>query len=440
MQEYFYELSAHLDSLPRGGEVYLASYSAEDSDFVRFNHGLVRQAMHVTQQYMSVELIDGARHISADITLTGDRVLDCTRLSATVGALRERLGFVPDDPYLLYSTRPKSTERVSENLLPSPTEAVDEVLRAGQGLDLVGLFASGGIFHGFANSLGQRNWFATYSHNMDWSLYHAGDKAVKASYADFSWDASSFEQKMLGAREQLGHLRNTPRTIDPGRYRVYLSPVAMQEIVEMMTWGGFGMKDHRTKQTPLIRMVEEGARLREDVSLAENTGGGVAANFQSEGFIKPPKVSLIEAGMFSTCLTSPRSAREYGVATNAATEEERPESLDMAPGTIPREDMLTELGTGLYVNNLNYLNFSDRSACRLTGITRFATFWVEKGRIVAPVNVMRFDESIYRILGDRLIGLTRERDFLLDALTYGGRSTASMHLPGVLVEDLTFTM
>ena len=61
------------------------------------------------------------------------------------------------------------------------------------------------------------------------------------------------------------------------------------------------------------------------------------------------------------------------------------------------------------MNNVWYLNYSDRSACRMTGMTRFATFWVEHGVIQAPLNVMRFDESIYRMLGEHLLGLTAER-------------------------------
>ena len=41
------------------------------------------------------------------------------------------------------------------------------------------------------------------------------------------------------------------------------------------------------------------------------------------------------------------------------------------------------LGTGLFVGNLWYTNFSDRAACRTTGMTRFATFWIDEGEIVA---------------------------------------------------------
>ena len=166
----------------------------------------------------------------------------------------------------------------------------------------------------------------------------------------------------------------------------------------------------------------------------------MAPNFQEAGFIKPDQVTLIEAGAFRDCLVSPRSAKEYDVPTNGASSAEAPESVDMAAGKIARDDVLPQLDTGVYINNLWYLNYSDRSACRLTGMTRFATFWVEGGSIQAPLSVMRFDESIYRMLGDQLLGLTAEREFILDASSYHQRSTGSSRLPGALVEDFTFTL
>ena len=73
-------------------------------------------------------------------------------------------------------------------------------------------------------------------------------------------------------------------------------------------------------------------------------------------------------------------------------------------------------------------------------MTRFATLWVENGKIVAPVNVMRFDESVYRLLGSNLVDLTAERDLILDPATYGGRSTHSAKLPGAVIEDFTLTL
>ena len=128
------------------------------------------------------------------------------------------------------------------------------------------------------------------------------------------------------------------------------------------------------------------------------------------------------------------------MATNGANVNETPESLDLGPGSLAEAQALEALGTGIYVGNLWYLNFSDRSACRLTGMTRFASFWVEDGRIRAPLNVMRFDDTAYRILGENLEALTRERDLLPDTITYGERSTESTRTPGALLKEFALTL
>lgn len=229
-------------------------------------------------------------------------------------------------------------------------------------------------------------------------------------------------------------------TVPPGEYRAYLTPAALNEILGMLSWGGFGLAAHRTRATIFLRMVEGGARLNERVTLREATALGAAPAFQREGFLKPDAVTLIERGVYRDCLVSPRSASEYGAPTNGASRGEVPASLDMAAGELPEADVLKALGTGVYVSNLWYLNFSDRSSGRLTGMTRFATFWVENGEIVAPLSVMRFDDTIYRMLGSELEALTAERALWLDPGTYEGRILDSVRLPGALLAGLRFTL
>jgi predicted Zn-dependent protease len=73
-------------------------------------------------------------------------------------------------------------------------------------------------------------------------------------------------------------------------------------------------------------------------------------------------------------------------------------------------------------------------------MTRFASFWVEDGRIQAPLNVMRFDDTAYRILGGNLEALTRERDLVPDTDTYGERSTLSVRTPGALLREFVLTL
>jgi predicted Zn-dependent protease len=440
MQEYFYTLANTITSLLHGREVYTCTFHGEESDFVRLNRSAIRQPGTVIQRAVSVDLINGRRHAASYLALAGDLEIDTARLKSLVEGLRDRLQYLPEDPYLLYATEVSSSARHGENRLPRSADAIAALLEAGQGRDLVGLYAAGGLYAGFANAFGQRNWFSSYSFNADWSFYHTGDKAVKTAYAGFVWQSEAFAQRVAEAVAQLDQLRQPPRTITPGSYRVYLSPAALHDVLEILGWGGFGLKDLRTKQTPLLHMHEAAAQLHPAVTIIENTRDGVAPNFQEDGFIRPEQVYLIEAGRYRDCLVSPRSAQEYGVPTNGASSREVPESLEMAPGDLPRDRVLRELHTGVYINNVWYLNYSDRSACRITGMTRFATFWVEQAAIQAPLNVMRFDDSIYRMLGEHLVALTTERDFILDANTYHRRSTNSSRLPGVLIEDFTFTL
>jgi predicted Zn-dependent protease len=149
---------------------------------------------------------------------------------------------------------------------------------------------------------------------------------------------------------------------------------------------------------------------------------------------------LIESGALVGSLVSPRTAREFGLAANGANGHEMPEALSVSCGDLATRDALAALDTGLAVGNLWYLNYSDRPACRMTGMTRFATFWVEKGKVVAPVNVLRFDDTLYRILGSKLEALTAETELLLDSETYGERGLRSSRLPGALVSEIAFTL
>jgi predicted Zn-dependent protease len=357
-----------------------------------------------------------------------------------VADLRAKLSSLPEDPHLLYATQVRSTEQQGVSRLPAAGDAVAAILKAGAGQDLVGIYAAGAITNGFANSLGQRNWFVTYSFNFDWSFYLRADKAVKSAYAGFVWEAAAFERKMASAREQLAILDHEPKTIPPGKYRVYMSPVAVFDFVGMLGWNGFGLKAQRTKQTTLLKMIEEGVKLSPAVTITENTAEGVAANFEGKGFLKPDRVTLIAEGVLRDSLISPRSAKEYGVATNGASAFEGPESLDIAAGSLRSAETAAKLDTGVWINNVWYLNYSDPPACRITGMTRFACFWVEKGKIVAPLNVMRFDESLLRAFGPNLLGLTAERELILDSSTYGGRQTASGRIPGALIEDFNFNL
>lgn len=436
------QFHALADALQRAlvpGERFTLWYEAESSDFVRMNRARVRQAGRVTQQTACVRLIRGSRHAQHALALCGDPGTDLGHATSALVALRSALPDLADDPHLLLPDTVTSSRHVADAPLPPSAQVIDEVLAAAHGDDLVGIYAAGPVARGFANSEGQRNWHAVSTFNLDWSLHHRADKAVKMMLAGFAWSSAEMHAKMALARERLALVAQEARSLAPGRYRAWLAPSAMEEIASLLRWGAFSGRGMATRQSPLARM-REGQRLSPMVSISEDFATGVAPSFQQEGFVRPSRVPLIEQGALACSLVSPRTAREFDLAANGANAWESPEALAMAGGALPPADVLAALDTGLAIGNLWYLNYSDRAACRMTGMTRFATFWVEGGRIVAPVDVLRFDDSLYRMLGENLEALSAEPELILSSESYGSRQLASVRLPGALLSELAFTL
>ena len=438
MKDAFFDLAGRLERELARGETLLLNFSGERSDFVRFNKALVRQAGSVEQRYLGLRLVREGRQASATLTLAGNAE-DLAPCRDALKQLRDAVGALPKDPWLLINEKPESSTTQRRGTVLPAQDVMEQAMRAAGKRDLVGIYAGGTMYRGFANSLGQRNWHEVDSFNFDWSLYRQGDQAVKTSYAGFSWSPASFAARMQQAAEQVELLALPGKKIEPGEYRAYLSPRALSDVMGLLAWGGFSARSRQTKQSPLLQM-ESGKTLAAQVTLTENVRDGIAPPFQPEGFVRPPVVTLVEDGRLKDPLVSPRSAKEYGLQGNGAYGGESPDALEFSAGTLEDKNVLAKLDHGLYVSNFWYLNYSDRPAGRITGMTRFATFWVQGGKIAAPVSPMRFDDAIYNMLGEKLLDLTKSRELLPDASTYGERQTSSAHLPGALLKGLRFTL
>lgn len=437
--EQFKALVSELRSALREPEQFTVSFAAETSAFVRFNHAKVRQAGQVQQASLGLKLINDGRHADLDITLAGDPEVDRQRLAEGLQQLRETLPLLAADPYLLLNHNGWQSKNVQDHPLPDTDQAVAEIARAAEGLDLVGFYAAGPISRGFASSSGAFGWHQANSFNFDFSLFHANGQAVKASYAGHQWSSEGFAKRFDQARQQLEYLGRPLRTLAPGHYRAYLAPAAMDEVLGLLSWGGFSAQSIASKSSPLQKLYAGDSGFSPLLSLDEQVSGSLSPAFSGEGYPRSD-LALIVAGQAGAQLVSSRSAAEYGLTANGAGGGESPSALNMAAGDLPEAEILKRLGTGLYISNLWYLNYSDQPAARLTGLTRFATFWVEDGEIQAPVSTMRFDDSAYSLLGSQLEALTSERELILSASTYDQRATASALLPGALVSRLTLTL
>lgn len=200
MQDYFYELSDALFKLIQGNEQLLLSFEGEDSDFVRLNNNSIRQAGSTAQRSLCLDLIEGKRHAQSCVELAGDKTRDIKQLTSILDKLREQRGFLAEDPYLNFASEIHSTEYHHDAEVVNSHAAIEQIIQAAAGLDLVGIFANGSQYVGFANSMGQRNWHSSANFNFDWSCYLAKDKAVKSNYAGLTGSRKNWPLKLKAAK------------------------------------------------------------------------------------------------------------------------------------------------------------------------------------------------------------------------------------------------
>jgi len=440
MRDYFYELVKSTFSLIRSSEKFTIWFFAEDMEYSRFNKTKIRQAGSVKQRYLTLSLIEGQKHSEVTLGLSGKIDKDKELIALSLKKVRDKILHSVDDPYLLINEAVQNSENISLNTLPDRAEIIDSLFEEANGLDLVGIYVGGPIYKGFANSFGQLNWFHKSSFVIDSSIYYERDQAIKQCYADTHFDRNVLNKKINEARLGLELFLKKAVTISPGEYRVYLSPSALHEIFSLLNWGGFSKKYLETKNSPLRPLYDQKKELAKKFSLTESISSGTGPNFQEQGFLKPETLPIIEQGKLINTLISPKTGKEYGISHNAAQNEESMTSLAMRAGELDMGEVLTHLKDGLYINNLWYLNYSDRQNGCITGLTRFFCFVVKNGVPTAPFKVMRFDDSFYNLFGKNLLAITKERELIIESHTYDERSTASFLLPGVIVENMRFTL
>ena len=439
MQNYFKKISDLLFNALESSEILILNFDAEETDFVRYNKSKIRQAGRVHQVSLDINLIKKGKTLRSSLRLSTEYNKDKTLLVRTLYFLRREVNELPKDPYLIYEKNINSSNLIDDQGL-NAQDMSSRILDISSSHDMVGILSSGKIVKGFANSLGQFNWHESDSFNFDWSLYDDNGKAVKQNYADRKWNQDTFTRLYAESAQQLSVISNDEQKVEPGSYKVYLSPSALNEIIDMMSWGGFSYKANKIGSSPLHLMAKGDREFDKSVSFSEDLSNGISPKFHSDGFIKPNNTELITEGKYQKSLISPRSALEYSVKHNAAEDYESPVSIKLETGKINSKKILETLGTGIYLNNLWYLNFSDRNNARVTGLTRFGCFYVKDGELIGPINTMRFDETMYNIFGTKLAGLTNEQQLLMDTSTYEQRSVHSSTIPGAVVEDFRLTL
>ncbi len=440
IESTFNQLLNTLNDRLKPAEFFSLSVAGEHSQFTRFNHGKVRQTGTVEDAIYRLTLI--SNHRSCWYEFRTDQAMDLINNSHStiIENLRSQLSQLPIDPYIIIPTNKSESYRHHQGNLLTTKDIIPAILERVEDLDFTGLYAGGLVIRGYGDSLGQKHWFSTNSYTLDYAIFTEDGKAVKNTIAGNSWLGKNYYQQIKESRQQLTQLNQPQRVIPPGKYRTYLAPAAAAELVNMLSWGGISEAEIRRGNSSLIPLRTGSKSLSPLFNLTENFQAGLVPQFNELGEVSPDQVPLISGGKIINTLINSRTAKEYQITANGANHSETLRSPQVASGNLLQEDILTKLDRGIYVSNLHYLNWSDRPSGRITGMTRYACFWVENGQIVAPIADLRFDESLYNFWGQNLLEITNFSEYIPQVNTYNNRQLGGTKTPGLLIDNFTYTL
>ena len=440
MNKYFSILNNNLFSLAGKDEVLITNFSGESSQFIRFNNAKIRQTGIVDDINFSITLISNNRKCSVSMTLKGLELDDKMLIESYLNKLREDIKNIPEDPFVVLPNFTNSTNEKYKGDLLSFENAADHLTPIMNGVDLTGIWASGKIFLGNANSLGLEHWFETETFSLDYSLINPSRKMVKACYAGTNWDQDNYEKYIIDSKKKLQLMDKDPVSIKPGEYRTYIEPMGVSDLIDMFSWGGVSEASIQQGDSSLIKLKNLEKKLSPCFSLMEDFSNGTVPRFNGMGEIAPEKLPLIVAGSLKNTLVSSRTEKEYNIKSNFASSDEGLRSPIMSTGNLKEEEILSKIDKGVYLSNLHYLNWSDKIGGRVTGMTRYACFWVENGEIISPIDDMRFDDTIYNFFGNNLESVTDKLRLNPSVGTYGGRNLGGVHCPGIILKSFALTL
>lgn len=437
MQSWFFDLADYSETQLTSGEEIILSLAGEKTGFSRISAGKVRQAGSIEQRMVELALRSSGRESRMNLMLSGNMESDRSPIRNAIDRLSKTLKTIPEDPHLPPLPNSGSGESRAEGRLPHKSELIQSLAGEISGAESCGIAMTGMLYRGVATSNAVRRWYESPLTVIDGSM-HLSDSpgASKWGWSGCDWHEEEVQVRRDRARQSLELLSRPLDTPKAGEYKAWLEPAALRDLFGPLLWNGaFSARAIEKGSSPFAPLYS-GRNLDPRVHISERPISVGAPGFGSHGFAIPESIPLISGGRGADRLTSPRTAKEFGLSTNGVNGPETPSALEMKPGEFDPASAFEAVGDGLWLSHVHYCNMAAREGARVTGVTRWVALRVRDGQPVAPVGTVRIDDSVMRLLGEGLVELGQEIDLLPDNHTYGSRHPRGASLPGILVDGL----
>jgi predicted Zn-dependent protease len=205
-----------------------------------------------------------------------------------------------------------------------------------------------------------------------------------------------------------------PRDLDPGKYTVILEPQAVADLLQNLGFSlsartadegrsffskpGGGNRIGETIFAPSVTLRSDPFDARIPGRPWAGGGGGGGGGFfggGGAGFLGLPsqKMTWIEKGVLKNL-----SVDRYWAQKTKQAPIPYSSSIVMEGGTGTVDDLVAGCDRGLLVTRFWYIRAVNPQTLMVTGLTRDGVWLVEKGKITAPVNNFRFNDSPANLL------------------------------------------
>ena len=444
-KEIYNTICSQVYNTLKEGEDLTIYMEGENSQYFRFNDSKIRQTGIIEDYNVTLSLYHGKKSLQATTTVSSDIDYSVKNLISEIDGLRAPLSLIPENNFTAFPQKFDSLEVYREGDLPDREGILDGLMDIIDSDNLTGVWTSGKIFRASSTSKGTHHWFEKDSFIFDFSLIDAKENMVKILYPGSDWNKDDFIAAFDDASKRLQLMDKPKLELKPGKYRVWFEPHAVADFVDMLNWNGVSEASLRNGSSCLLKMRKDNVRLSEKFSLDESFDRKSTASFNSRSEVSG-NVSLIKHGILENTLINSKTALEYGLTSNYAEDVnswgmgEYLRAPFMHGGDIKVDERLEKLGAGIIISNIHYLNWSDNLGGRITGLTRYACYWVEDGKMIAPIKTMRFDDSFYNFFGNNLEGVGESILSRPVIETYDGRNPGETTCPGILVNDFELTL
>ena len=412
--ECLHVADAVLAHLPEGceGEVVVDEL---DSALTRFAHNAVHQNVAEQGTSLRLRLVDAQRRVgvaqvrgtAADRAERLVRAADRARLLSPPGSARAPLAqpVVAGDDHAAWSdaTAAATPEWRADAVGRIATLARD------RGLSSFGALSTTARQMAVVNSRGVRRCAratmaqcTTVVRGEDGSGF--AERAA-AAVDDLDVDGIAAEVVETAQRNQ------GAQPLTPGVYPVVLSPYAVAEMIEYLSYMAFGAlarQEGRSFMRPGERLMSETVGIRDDVTDARV----LPFPFDWEG-VTTRRVDHVRGGVCGDLVYDLPTALVDGVESTGHslpqpnTEGPQCSHLVVDAGSASADDLL-DGAPAVYVTRFWYVREVHALRTMITGMTREGTFLVEGGRLSRPVKDMRFTQSIVDALAT-VEGIAAER-------------------------------